>query len=176
MNWTFYTWNNADGLACGAVLALFVRLTNQSRRALAQACGVACVVAILIWSIGLPFGILSRHYPMGAALQVVPWQFLFFAIMGSCLLIGTTKRRAIVHSKILMFFGYISYGLYLIHPLILDAFDSIARHMHVPGLGHGFMRDALVRFVYAATAATILAWIFRRFFEEPFLRLKHRLS
>jgi peptidoglycan/LPS O-acetylase OafA/YrhL len=176
MNWTFYTWNNADGLACGAFLALFVRLTNQSRRSLWQACRVACVLAIAIWSIGLPFRILSRHYPMGAALQVVPWQFLFFAIMGSSLLIGTTKHRAMVHSKILMFFGYISYGLYLIHPLALDAFDSIARHMHVPGLGHSFWGDVLVRFVYAATAATILAWFSRKFFEAPFLRLKNRLS
>jgi peptidoglycan/LPS O-acetylase OafA/YrhL len=170
----FYTWNNADGLACGALLALFIRKTNQSREVLKLACWISFTLAILIWAVSLPFGIITRHRPVGAALQVVPWQFVFFALLGTFLLIGTTDKKRFVQSKILMFFGYISYGLYLIHNLLFSGFDLLSRLVSMPGLGHGFMSNVIVRFLYAGIAAILIAWLSRKYFEEPFLRLKEQ--
>jgi peptidoglycan/LPS O-acetylase OafA/YrhL len=172
MDWTFYTWNNFDGLALGALLALLIRKSNQNRDALTRACWISFALAIAIWAVGLPFGIITRHRAVGAALQVVPWQFLFFSLTGAFLLIGTTGRKRFVQSKVLIFFGYISYGLYLIHNLLLFGFDSVSRRIHVLGLGHGTMSDVTVRFLYAGSAAILIAWLSRKYFEEPFLRLK----
>lgn len=149
---------------------------NQSREALARACWISFGLAVVIWAIGLPFGIITRHRAVGAALQVVPWQFLFFSMLGVFLLIGTTARKRFVQPKSLIFFGYISYGLYLIHNLLFAGFDALSAHVHVPGLGHGFMLDVFIRFVCAGTAATFLAWLSRKYFEDPILSLKTKQS
>lgn len=172
INWAFYTWNNFDGLACGAVLALFIRQTQQSRKALSRVCWIAFGLTILLWIVGLPFGIETRYRPVGAALQVVPWQFLFFALTGAFLLIGTSPWRSIVQSRFLGFFGYISYGLYLIHALVFSGLDKLTEHAHVPGYGHGPFADLVVRAFYGGGAAILLAWLSRKYFEAPFLRMK----
>jgi peptidoglycan/LPS O-acetylase OafA/YrhL len=171
-----YTWNSADGLACGAVLAIILREYDLDRRRVLQACYFCILLAVAIWILGLPFGIVSRQTPVGTALQVVPWHFLFVALLGIFLVVGTGERQSIVRVRFLRFFGEISYGLYLIQLLVFDSFDWIARRYVVPGMGWSKMSDLTVRFVYVACASVVLAYVSRRQFEDRFLQLKNRLS
>ena len=74
-----YTWNSLDGMACGAVVALLVRMWGQDRRKLLQlSCGFLAAAALLS-----PFAIHSRQTALGAAMQVVPWHFFFAAMLGA---------------------------------------------------------------------------------------------
>jgi peptidoglycan/LPS O-acetylase OafA/YrhL len=171
-----YTWNSADGLACGAVLAIILREYNLGRRRLLRVCCFCILLSAAIWIFGLPFGIISRQRPFGMALQVVPWHFLFVALLGICLVVGTGQRHSLVQVPILRFFGEISYGLYLIHVLVFEGFDWIAKQYRVPGIGFGKMSDLTVRFAYAGCVAVLLAYLSRRQFEDRFLKLKSRLS
>lgn len=171
-----YTWNSADGLACGAVLAIILREYNLDRRRLLQVCCLCILLSATIWIFGLPFGIISRQTPFGMALQVVPWHFLFVALIGICLVVGTGQRHSLVQIPILRFFGEISYGLYLIHVLVFEGFDWLAKQYRVPGIGWGKMSDLAVRFAYAGCGAVLLAYLSRRQFENRFLKLKSRLS
>ncbi|MFZ0820071.1 MAG: acyltransferase [Candidatus Acidiferrales bacterium] len=172
LNWMFYTWNNADGLACGALLALFVRRTHGDRRRLYRACLIATSLAAALWAIGWRFGIMFRDRSLGAALQVTPFQFLFFAVVGIFLLVGTTRWKWLVLWRPLRFLGYISYGLYLIHELVFNAFDRLQNHAHLFEPGYGAFTVLMARFFCATSAAILLAWLSRKYFENLFLRMK----
>jgi FkbM family methyltransferase len=68
----------------------------------------------------------------------------------------------------LRFFGEISYGLYLIHILVFDGYDALARS-YWPGLAaHGGLAAIWLRFICAGGAAVALAYLSRRYIEERF--------
>ncbi|HEV3218394.1 MAG TPA: acyltransferase [Candidatus Acidoferrales bacterium] len=173
----FYTWNAADGLACGALLSLFLRAFNLGRRWLLMASLGLFLSAALVTVAGLPFGILSRSTAVGAALQTVPANFFSAGLLGSFLLVGTGKWKALVTPWILRFFGRISYGLYLIHPLCILWVPPLL-HRFAPSLFAGvtLWRAIWLAFVPSLFAAVAISYLSRRFFEEPFLRLKDKLS
>jgi peptidoglycan/LPS O-acetylase OafA/YrhL len=153
-----YTWNSADGLACGAAVAILLRMWKEKREYLRGLVVGSLVTAILL----SPFAIMSRQTALGAALQVLPWHALFTGILGGFLLIGTTRWKYLVHIPTLGFFGRISYGLYLVHLLAFGAFDHLVRWHGLSGL--------TLRFCVSATTAIVLAWLSREYFEEKFLR------
>jgi hypothetical protein len=64
-----YTWNALDGLACGGVLAILLRQFKPSRAVFQKALIVILGIALIVWGIGIPFGVV-RQKPLGAALQV----------------------------------------------------------------------------------------------------------
>ena len=166
-----YTWNSADGLACGAFLALWLREFAPDRKKFAKE-----IVALLVIGLALlPFGTLSRHTATGAALQVTPWHFLFVVVIGAALLAGSRWGEA-ARCRLLEFFGEISYGLYLYHLLVFRGFEWL--------LNNGVIRrpqiDPLlglsIRLLICGGIAVGIAWLSRRYIEEPFLRLKSRLA
>lgn len=154
-----YTWNSADGLACGAVVAILLRMWKENRhyiymvRLVVSSLGAALILA--------PFAVTSRQTAIGAALQVVPWDALFMGVLGGFLLVGTTRWKQFVELPILRFFGRISYGLYLVQLLVFAAFDRLVHWRGLSGLA--------VRFCVAAIVATGLAWLSREYFEGRFL-------
>ena len=153
-----YTWNSADGLACGAILAIFIRKTEGSRSKLRlMVIFSGCIAALLS-----RFAILSRTATgLGAALQVVPWHAAFVALLGTFLLIGSSRKHQLVEWPILRFFGHISYGLYLVH---LWVFSVCSRYLA------GY--NIVTRFIVAAAISVLLAYFSRAYFEERFLRWK----
>jgi peptidoglycan/LPS O-acetylase OafA/YrhL len=170
-----YTWNASDGLACGALLAILIRVVDPSRVEALKFSAAAIGGAVLLWLVGMPFGILTRQRAFGAALQVTPWNIAFAGLLGIFLVVGTGSWRFLVVPRPLCFFGEISYGLYLIHILIFDTYDGLMGR-YFPTLKHGTGFGALwLRFFCAASVATLLAYASRRWFENPFLRLKDRL-
>ena len=81
---------------------------------------------------------------------------------------GQTKARGI-----LPFYGYISYGLYLINVLVYTKLGGfIWRHVSVETLNNFFNYAGLVFCCIAVS--TTLAFLSRRFFEGPLLSLKDK--
>ena len=71
---------------------------------------------------------------------------------------------------ILVFFGDISFGLYLIHMLCGTLYDRV--------FGHGYLTHSgvlLIRFVAVNSIAILLATLSKRYFENPIIRLKERI-
>jgi peptidoglycan/LPS O-acetylase OafA/YrhL len=164
-----YTWNSADGLACGALLAISIRLYSLSRAALLPICAYSATTAAGLIVLGLPFGILSRKNAFGMALQIVPWHFAFVALLAIFLFVGSGSRATLVQFSVLRFFGEISYGLYLIHVLVFDAFDHFSPLTF--NLSH-----LMFRLLVAASVSVLLAYISRKQFEDRFLAMKNVLS
>jgi peptidoglycan/LPS O-acetylase OafA/YrhL len=170
-----YTWLVADGLAMGAILAIFVRQPKFCRRALAQLSAGAVGATALLALFGTPFGILSRLKPLGATLMLTAAHLFFLGVLGFTLLIGTSEWSFLVNRPVLQFFGKISYGLYLIHWIVFTWWDDVCRKFWPgppPFTGRGGL--LLLRFLGVGGVATGLAYLSRRYFEEPFLRIKNR--
>ena len=171
------TWFVADGLAIGAILALAVRAPSFSRAKLARLSGAAILFSLVLLVGGAPWGMLTRQRILGATFMLTATQFLFMGLLGVALLAGTSKWSWTVNRPVLQFFGVISYGLYLIHWLVLVWYDSIVKRFWpgaFPASGHVGL--ILLRFACAAGVAIAISYLSRRFFEEPFLRLKDKFG
>jgi peptidoglycan/LPS O-acetylase OafA/YrhL len=172
---SYYTWNTADGLALGALIALLVRKWNQDRKKLRNFSLALFVAGSLMALAGLPFGIQTRMTPVGEALQWVPWNFWFGGLLGVFLLAGSGAYKKWVAPKALIFFGQISYGLYLYHLFVFELYAWISKRTGFEvRLGFSLWTRTWARMICAGLAAIALAYFSRKYFEEPFLRLKDR--
>jgi peptidoglycan/LPS O-acetylase OafA/YrhL len=128
-------------------------------------------------TLGAPFGMLSRLKPLGASLQLTTVDTFFVGILLLFLILGSGSKRRLVNSSILQFFGYISYGLYLVHPLIFRLYDKFTQ-VFWPKLQPSVLHFDLVvlRFVVVGAIAVGISHLSRKYYEEWFLRLKDRLS
>lgn len=170
-----YTWNALDGLACGAVLAILLRDFKPSRVVFQRALLVVLGIALILWGIGIPFGIVTRQKPMGAALQVTPWHFLFVVLVGMSLVIGSGKYKRFVQLRSLRLLGEVSYGLYLYHQLIFALFDRVVAQTGI-SFGRVPFLMLLGRFLIVSALAIAASLFSRRMFEDRFLKLKRRLA
>jgi len=172
-----YTWLVADGLAMGAWLAIRVRKPGLTRERLARiSLGALAVATIAAFAFG-KFGILTDQRPLGAAFRESCGNLAFLGLIGLALLVGTGNWKTLIQRPFLKFYGDISYGLYLIHLLVFGQYDRLVRHFlpqYLPSTG-GFAIST-VRFLICGASATGLALLSRRYFEEPFLRMKTRFG
>jgi len=173
-----YTWLAADGLAAGALMALYCRCPGVERKSVMRVSVLCMGFALLIFAAGLPFGImLSRTLLGGGSLRLTVLNLFFAGALGVILVIGTGRWRWLVQRPVLQFFGDISYGLYLIHMLVFDAFGHFA-HRYFPILAwtavQGHFVLMLIRFTVAAGFAVGIAFLSRRTMESKFLALKDR--
>lgn len=166
----FYTWMVCDGLSMGALLAIAIRHFQQGRRVMLRIATLAFAYAVLC---GVVERFATARYT-GAALQISGSNAFYGAALIAALLLGS---RYGIRSRVLEFFGEISYGLYLVHMLVFDIFDAMARR-YFPVLApeHLTFPLASLRFSLVAAVAIGSAWLSRWYFEERFLRLKDRFA
>ena len=171
-----FTWNSADGLACGALLTIFLRDFSPSRSGLRQFVVIAFFLPIAVSVAGVRLGVFSRLTAAGAALQVVPPHLAFVALLVAFLLFGSGPYRQRFRSPALEFFGHISYGLYLYHLLFFNAFEWLLNHGYIRRLDIDPFWGLAIRFLLLGTLAVLAAYLSRKYLEEPFLRLKKKLA
>ena len=172
----FFTWNHLDGLALGAIVAILVRSNSWNRQRMIRLSIILISCAILMTAIGYPFGILTRRTPIGEALQYVPWNLAFASLLGVFMLIGSSARRRLVAPPMLIFFGKISYGLYLYHLMVFIAYDWVFRQINFSSrMNLSLWEQAWLRMIIVGAGSIVAAYLSRCYFEEPFLRLKDRL-
>jgi peptidoglycan/LPS O-acetylase OafA/YrhL len=78
-----------------------------------------------------------------------------------------------LENRVCDFIGKISYGIYVIHPLLIFALSALYRNagIQLPKVAAGILIYCII------TAATILiAWLSYRFYESPFLRMKNKFA
>ena len=170
----WYTWFAADGLAEGSLLAIVLR-SSISRKHAAFGATFLLTMAPILAIAGASFGMLSRQTALGASLQLTVVNTFFAGLLLFFLLLGTSSWKRLVKSPTLEFFGYISYGLYLIHPMLFRLYDKGAG-IFWPSLQPSVLHfDRIVlRFALVSAAAVGLSYISRKYYEEWFLRLKER--
>jgi peptidoglycan/LPS O-acetylase OafA/YrhL len=127
--------------------------------------------------VGAPFGILTRFRFVGAVLMLSAVNLLFVGAMSFALLVATGRWKSASKIPVLAFYGDISYGFYLIHWLIFIGYDAVIARYLGPAYHFAVSFKLLaMHFCIVFVAATFLAWLSRRFYEERLLRLKSRFT
>jgi len=159
----------ADNLALGALAAIFARSRYGTlRNGIRLGLGL-CLAGLVIFMAGYPFGILHRASIIGDTFQTVPWNLFFTGI----LLLSLGLRSPLVSSlwaAPLRFLGYISYGLYLIHYLIFEKYDTYVLRLSNLSLRH-LLEGSFTRFFLVGGLSILIAWLSRVFYEERFLQM-----
>jgi peptidoglycan/LPS O-acetylase OafA/YrhL len=159
----------ADNLALGALAAIFARSRFGTLRNGVRAGLATCAAALVILFAGLPFGILHRTNIFGAALQTLPWNLFFTGTL--LLLLGLQSPLfSSIWTAPLRFLGYISYGLYLIHMLVNTLYRWSVLHI-ANASTRSALSGAYTQLILSTALSVLLAWLSRRFYEEPFLRI-----
>jgi peptidoglycan/LPS O-acetylase OafA/YrhL len=159
----------ADNLALGALAAIFARSRLGTLRNGVRLGLIAYAVALALLLAGLPFGILHRTNVFGAAFQSIPWNLFFTGTL--LLLLGLQSPLfSSVWTSPLRFLGYISYGLYLIHMLVNTLYDWSVLHIANVSI-RSTLSGAYTRLIFSTALSVLVAWLSRRFYEEPFLRM-----
>ncbi len=162
------SWFRFDGLASGALLAIWFRSGFASRRNSILAASACVASGLAITIAGLPFGIMLKTVA-GMSLRYNQATLVYCAGMLAAISFRSTSLTAPLRSRFARLTGDLSYCLYLIHLALIDGYMAVFRR-YVPT---GFTFSQLVvRFIVVLAVSYALALLSRRFLERPFLSLK----
>jgi peptidoglycan/LPS O-acetylase OafA/YrhL len=147
------TFCRLDGLMAGALLALVAR----SRGFVPSRFVTQAWVALLVSApLALMIGTLHARWMVFSLVALASTSFVYLALFSK-----QKWLHAILTSRFLVYTGTISYGIYLLQKIPLDAAKTF--HLHLPPL------LALAMTTIATYAMAALSW---NLLEKPFLRLK----
>jgi len=164
------TWMIADNLAIGAILAILVRSSRVTVKMFAAIGWAQFAAGVLGLSVLFGLHRMDRPDPLRNSAGLTCFMLVFSSMVVLMLCIFRTRRLP-RFLRFFVFFGDISYGLYLIHMLMLQYYDRLA--------GDRFRSDPrqlLLRFAVANAIAIGIATLSRKYFESPILRLKSRIA
>jgi len=171
------SWFRFDGLAAGALMAIWARSSFALRKS-AFCLSAALVVSFgLLSVIGARFGLFETRSVTAVALRYTQVYFLFAAAF--VVIVGSRGARwtAPLRWRFMQVSGALSYCLYLVHLSIGDAYESLVSLSGTrPSDFLGGTGALLLRVVVMVTASFVVAAISRRYLEEPFLALKSRFA
>lgn len=96
------------------------------------------------------------------------------AVLSLICILSQLKQPIInLENRLCDFVGKISYGIYVIHPLLIILLSTWYRNANIQ-----MPRSLSINSIYCIITATTIfvAWISYRFFESPFLRLKNKFA
>jgi peptidoglycan/LPS O-acetylase OafA/YrhL len=165
---SLYTWCNLDGIALGALLAIWLRRPSFQRKQLS-------VIALPLLIVGsTSFAFLLNHPRAEAAFLGTACNLACVGLLSGMLLMGTNRWSFLVHSSVLKFFGFISYGLYLIHVLAFKLVEILCAPAFALLISAGMPTAAMLLRFFAGSALAIgVAYLSRRSLEEKFLRMEY---
>jgi peptidoglycan/LPS O-acetylase OafA/YrhL len=166
-----------DNFAWGALAALLVRSrygTVRNARVLAASLAVS---GVLILAGGRHQGLLQGSNVAEAALGAEPFELIFTAMLLGLLSLHGSVFAGPAFAP-MRWLGEISYGLYLVHTIVFAEYDRWSGHAgtYHRGTYFGDFRELLVRLTVCGAVACAIAWVSRRWYEEPFLRMKRKLA
>ena len=168
-----FTWYRLDGLAMGALVAIWYSLWNGERRSARTFALTLASVAIAISVIGAPFGV-NHEGPGSTSFRITQAVCIFGALVVGALSLRGHVALGFLRSRIAVTTAVLSYCLYLVHRPLVDAFTGTIGatpwFVSLPAEGGTVFRLAIV-----LLAAYGLAALSQRFLEAPVQRLGARL-
>jgi peptidoglycan/LPS O-acetylase OafA/YrhL len=171
------SWFRLDGLAAGALIAIWVRSSYADRKV---ACRIAAalVAAMAVMTVsGARFGLLQSHTPVSLGLRYTQAYLGFGALFVLTVAYRGTVWTAPLRWRVMQLIGTLSYCLYLIHLSIGDGYEFLVRKYSASAVSTLGPTGAVVaRAVVMIGVSVAIALLSRVFLEQPFLALKDRFS
>lgn len=97
----------------------------------------------------------------------------FISVLSLFLIMGqiNTNRLINLDTKIFDFIGKISYGIYVIHPLIIIFYSIIFKNMNL-----SYFSQTLVVYSTILSTTILVSYLSFAYFEKPFVRLKSKYT
>jgi peptidoglycan/LPS O-acetylase OafA/YrhL len=170
---TSMTWFNLDGLVIGALAGVLLRRYQESRGRVAWLALAFFLASSVVFICLICMHQLARSTYLGGVLGPVAWSALFAGLLLFAVVLRSRwprfwgRRSPVV---VLAWFGFISYGLYLFHVMIMQISDHFLGGVIYPAdFAHHPPRVVLVRYMVVAGLATVLALVSRLTLEQYFL-------
>jgi peptidoglycan/LPS O-acetylase OafA/YrhL len=160
-----------DGLALGALLALWMRMPAFTVRRLQIAAwsSVAAGLPLAVWMVW-------KDTYIGEVFNKTAVSLLCFGIVGVALL---ASRKAdgvparLLATPPLRYVGQVSYCLYLVHIPVLDVVTSLPVQERIAMMGFATLPTVQALYLLGSFGLATFSWYG---FERPILRWKHRFS
>jgi len=170
------SWFRFDGLAAGALLAIWAHSTSDERRQALRIGGILLFAFGFLTLTGNRFGLSGTKTPVAVALRYTQAYLLF----GSGFIVVYAFRGARwlwpLRSAPLQLIGALSYCMYLVHLWLGDVWNSIFTALGIRVEDTlGTMGNILARGCFMLVASIAIALFTRKWIEKPFLRMKDRL-
>jgi peptidoglycan/LPS O-acetylase OafA/YrhL len=171
----YLSWLRFDGLAAGAILAIWARTEHFRASNPVRGIAIALVLSAPVISLTEEFVLSPGQKAIAAEALRFPQAYLSFAGFFILVLIYRgTKWTAPLRLSFLRLSGALSYCLYLVHVSVGDLFEFVRSHQHTVTLGTA--SGVFVRAAFMIAVSYAIASLTRKFLEEPFLALKDRFT
>ena len=160
-----YTWTRCDGLALGALMAIWVRSRWADRRNSLRLAAGLCCASLVLTLVGIPYGILES----GSEFRSTQAQLLFAGLVVSTVAMRGTPYTAPLRWRLAKLSGDLSYCLYLVHLTVGDLYQEAVKKL---GIDAGPYGAVILRSIVIVTVSFGMALLSRKFLEQPALRLK----
>ncbi len=173
----FYSWFRFDGLALGALLAIWLRGANCTVVRLKGAALAAVMAGVIIIAAGLPFGMLSRERFAGTTLLYTAAQLIFAGLIAAALMPGRSLLKAALAWRPLAWCGEVSYCFYLVHVFCFHLIDWLLAQAGIElSAMIGLAGAITVRALVGTVASFVIAALSWRYFETPILSLRRHFT
>jgi peptidoglycan/LPS O-acetylase OafA/YrhL len=171
------SWFRFDGLAAGAILAVWARSPYAGKRSsVYMACGLA-ICFIILTIVGKPFGLMGAKTIVSVALRFTQAYLIFAAFFVLIVAYRGTKWTAPLRWRFVQLSGALSYCLYLIHLSVGEGYEYVLKRSGVPIVSYlGASGAVLLRAVAVVGVSFAIALLSRKYLEEPCLSLKNRFA
>lgn len=154
-----------DCMMLGAAGAIMYYLGTEWFK---QLCGNRCV-AIVAWMLFFTSGLWAKYIPSPITYEVIAIVSLFVIMAG-------LLRKPLLENKVMNYLGKISYGIYVIHPILLYLGTRtigvrLSEYEALQNQG-GFA----IIFLMVTCLTILIAGLSYKYFEMPFLRMKDKFS
>lgn len=128
-------------------------------------------IAVIAWILFFTSGLWAKYLPSPITNEVI-------ALVSLLVIMAGLLRKPILENRVMNYLGKISYGIYVIHPILLYVGTRLLNT--TLSQSECLQKQGGVRFAIifiAVTGLTILiAGLSYRYYEMPFLRMKDRFS
>jgi peptidoglycan/LPS O-acetylase OafA/YrhL len=171
------SWFRLDGLAVGALMAVWIRSSNPGKRSCIWIASAAITAFVLLTVIGAPFGLMGTRTITSIALRYTQAYLFFGAFFVLVMAFRGTKWTAPLRWRFLQLSGTLSYCLYLVHLSVGDGYEYLLKRSGVSPVQYvGASGAMLMRAAAILLGSFGIALLSRKYLENPFLSLKDRFT
>jgi peptidoglycan/LPS O-acetylase OafA/YrhL len=171
------SWFRFDGLAAGALMAIWARSYLAGRRSSIWIASLLMVAFVLLTVIGAPFGLMGTKTVTSIALRYTQAYLFFGAFFVLVVAFRATRWTAPLRWRFMQLSGALSYCLYLVHLSVGDGYEYLLKRSGVALVSYvGAFGEVLVRGAAILAVSFGIALLSRKYLEDPFLSLKDRFT